>query len=106
MVTETTALGAAYLAGLHAGIFQSTADIGKRWQRDRRFEPDMNADQRDSLYAGWQQAVARVRSAAPTTSSLCTSGRHDPRTCGSGACTPTSNDLATPMEGIPVSTPR
>ena len=64
VVTETTALGAAYLAGLHAGVFQSTADIGKRWQRDRRFEPAMNADQRDSLYAGWQQAVARVRSAA------------------------------------------
>ena len=64
VVTETTALGAAYLAGLHAGVFQSTADIGKRWQRDRRFEPNMNADQRDSLYAGWQQAVARVRSAA------------------------------------------
>jgi glycerol kinase len=61
MVTETTALGAAYLAGLHAGVFQSTADIGKRWQRDRLFEPNMNSDLRESLYAGWQQAVARVR---------------------------------------------
>ena len=61
VVTETTALGAAYLAGLQAGIFQSTDDIGKRWQRDRLFEPHMNADLRESLYAGWQQAVARVR---------------------------------------------
>jgi glycerol kinase len=63
VVTETTALGAAYLAGLHAGVFQSAADIGKRWKRDRLFEPRMNDDQRDQLYAGWQQAVARVRSA-------------------------------------------
>jgi glycerol kinase len=62
VVTETTALGAAYLAGLQAGVFQSTSDIGKRWQRDRLFEPRMNADLRESLYAGWQQAVARVRS--------------------------------------------
>jgi glycerol kinase len=64
VVTETTALGAAYLAGLQAGLFKSTADIAKRWQRDRLFEPRMKADQREALYAGWQAAVARVRSAA------------------------------------------
>jgi glycerol kinase len=63
VVTETTALGAAYLAGLQAGLFASTADIAKRWQRDRLFEPRMSADQRDSLYAGWQAAVGRVRTA-------------------------------------------
>src|SRR5882724_3728711 len=63
VVTETTALGAAYLAGLQAGLFKSTADIAKRWQRDRLFEPRMKADQREALYAGWQAAVARVRSA-------------------------------------------
>ena len=62
VVTETTALGAAYLAGLQAGLFKSTADIAKRWQRDRLFEPRMKADQREALYAGWQAAVARVRS--------------------------------------------
>ena len=62
VVTETTALGAAYLAGLQAGIFKSTADIARRWQRDRLFEPRMKADQREALYAGWQAAVARVRS--------------------------------------------
>jgi len=63
VVTETTALGAAYLAGLQAGIFTSTDDIARRWQRDRLFEPRMKADQREALYAGWQAAVARVRSA-------------------------------------------
>jgi len=63
VVTETTALGAAYLAGLQAGLFKSTEDIAKRWQRDRLFEPRMQADQREALYAGWKAAVARVRSA-------------------------------------------
>ena len=62
VVTETTALGAAYLAGLTAGIFSSTADVAARWRRDRLFEPAMAADQREALYAGWQAAVARVRS--------------------------------------------
>ena len=61
MVTETTALGAAYLAGLQAGIFASTADIARRWQRDRLFEPKMTAAERERLYAGWLEAVARVR---------------------------------------------
>jgi glycerol kinase len=64
VVTETTALGAAYLAGLQVGMFQSAADIGRRWQRDRLFEPAMKTDLRESLYAGWRHAVARVRSAA------------------------------------------
>jgi glycerol kinase len=61
VVTETTALGAAYLAGLQAGFFDSTADIAKRWRRDRLFEPKMKDAERDRLYAGWQDAVARVR---------------------------------------------
>jgi len=63
VVTETTALGAAYLAGLQAGLFKSVEDIATRWQRDRLFEPRMKADQREALYAGWRAAVARVRSA-------------------------------------------
>jgi glycerol kinase len=62
VVTETTALGAAYLAGLQTGLFKSVEDIAKRWQRDRLFEPRMKADQRAALYAGWRAAVARVRS--------------------------------------------
>ena len=61
VVTETTALGAAYLAGLQAGIFASTADIAQRWRRDRLFEPKMKAEERERLYAGWLEAVARVR---------------------------------------------
>jgi glycerol kinase len=64
VVTETTALGAAYLAGLQAGLFKDTDDIGRRWQRDRLFEPRMTADQREALYAGWTAAVKRVRSGA------------------------------------------
>jgi len=64
VVTETTALGAAYLAGLQTGVFKSVEDIAKRWQRDRLFEPRMKAEQREALYAGWRAAVARVRSAA------------------------------------------
>jgi glycerol kinase len=62
-VTETTALGAAALAGLTLGLFSSPEDIARRWQRDRRFEPRMGKAQRESLYAGWQDAVARVRGA-------------------------------------------
>jgi glycerol kinase len=60
-VTETTALGAAYLAGLTIGTFSSTEDIARRWQRERRFEPAMPEAQRARLYAGWKDAVGRVR---------------------------------------------
>ena len=60
-VIETTALGAAYLAGLTAGLFRDTADIAARWARDRRFEPSLAAESRNDLYAGWCGAVARVR---------------------------------------------
>jgi len=63
VVTETTALGAAYLAGLQAGLFASPDDIARRWRRDRLFEPSLAADRRESLYAGWRASVARVRSA-------------------------------------------
>jgi glycerol kinase len=59
-VTETTALGAAYLAGLGAGIFKNTRDIAARWALDRRFTPHMKKPERDRLYGGWRQAVARV----------------------------------------------
>ncbi len=61
-VTETTALGAAYLAGLAAGLFKDTGDIAARWALDRRFAPSLGAPTRDALYQGWQRAVARVRS--------------------------------------------
>ena len=61
-VTETTALGAAYLAGLSAGLFQDFSDIAKGWALDRRFVPEMSRAVRDALYDGWMQAVARARS--------------------------------------------
>ena len=61
-VTETTALGAAYLAGLHTGYYGSMAEIAKQWQRDRLFRPDMATADRDRLYGGWRQAVGRVLS--------------------------------------------
>jgi glycerol kinase len=62
--TETTVLGAAQLAGLAAGLYPSLEALGDRWRRDRLFEPALSADERDARYAGWQDAVARVRSRA------------------------------------------
>jgi len=61
VVTETTALGAAYLAGVQAGVFDSLDDITANWRRDRSFEPSMDAGERERLTAGWSRAVARVR---------------------------------------------
>jgi glycerol kinase len=61
VVAETTALGAAYLAGLNRGLFADLAAVAARWQRDACFAPQMGAAERDARYAGWQDAVARVR---------------------------------------------
>ncbi|MGI9436539.1 MAG: FGGY family carbohydrate kinase, partial [Geminicoccaceae bacterium] len=61
MVTETTALGAAYLAGLETGVYASKEAISQAWRTDRRFEPAMSASMREQLYRGWQDAVCRVR---------------------------------------------
>ena len=60
-VTETTALGAAYLAGLATGFWVSQAEIAGQWQLERTFEPAMSVDQRETLYARWQAAVERSR---------------------------------------------
>jgi glycerol kinase len=60
-VTETTALGAAYLAGLGAGLFKNEKDIAARWALDRRFKPVLAKPERDRLYAGWKDAVSRVQ---------------------------------------------
>lgn len=59
-ITETTALGAAYLAGLQAGLYQGLDDIGTRWQLAQRYMPQMDADKRNSLYKGWQSAINSV----------------------------------------------
>ena len=58
-VTETTALGAAYLAGLAVGVWQSTDQAKQNWGLDRQFQPTMDPQQRDALYRRWQQAVER-----------------------------------------------
>ena len=60
-VTETTALGAAYLAGLAVGYWDSIEQISKQWKADRRFEPTISADERQSKLAGWKRAVERSR---------------------------------------------
>jgi glycerol kinase len=60
VVTETTSLGVAYLAGLHTGVFASTQQLSKMWVCERRFEPIMSADERNDLYAKWQHCVAQV----------------------------------------------
>ncbi|WP_114570504.1 glycerol kinase GlpK [Exiguobacterium flavidum] len=56
-INETTALGAAYLAGLATGFWKDKADIASQWQMDHRFEPKMDEKERDALYAGWNKAV-------------------------------------------------
>ncbi|MEX2158122.1 MAG: glycerol kinase GlpK [Dehalococcoidia bacterium] len=60
-VAETTALGAAYLAGLGVGVWKGLDDVAKRWRSDRTFEPRIAADERDAMYAGWQRAVERAK---------------------------------------------
>jgi glycerol kinase len=62
VVTETTALGAAFLAGLHASLWPSLDALSQSWALDRAFRPAEDAASRDRRYAGWQDAVRRVRS--------------------------------------------
>ena len=60
-VIETTALGAAFLAGLAVGVFSSVDDVSRAWSRERTFEPALGESERERLYAGWLDAVRRVR---------------------------------------------
>jgi glycerol kinase len=60
-VLETTALGAAYLAGLAVGFWKDPADVSRNWRVDRRFEPQISADRREEMYAGWKRAVQRAK---------------------------------------------
>jgi len=59
VVQETTALGAAYLAGLAVGFWNDQADVAQNWALDREFQPTLEADGRDQLYARWKRAVER-----------------------------------------------
>ena len=60
-VAETTALGAAYLAGLAVGYWQDPADVTRNWALDREFTPGAGASDRDVRYRRWQRAVERSR---------------------------------------------
>ncbi|SEK43247.1 glycerol kinase GlpK [Halomonas daqiaonensis] len=60
-VLETTALGAAYLAGLRLGWYRDLDEIAELWRCERRFTPQMDEAERERLYAGWKEAVERVR---------------------------------------------
>jgi glycerol kinase len=62
---ETTAWGAAYVAGLGRGLYPEPGVIAAKWLPERRFEPRMSNLERDERYAGWQRAVAGVLAAAP-----------------------------------------
>jgi len=57
LVSETTALGAAYLAGLAVGFWKDRSEITAHWNQDRLFEPEMERQTREDLYVGWQKAV-------------------------------------------------
>ena len=59
MIRETTALGAAYLAGLAVGIWKDRDEISKLWHCDSTFEPRMEADERAEHLKGWSKAVGR-----------------------------------------------
>ncbi|MTH96751.1 glycerol kinase GlpK [Roseibium sp. RKSG952] len=63
-VAETTALGAAWLAGSKAGVWPGQKEFAEKWHLDRRFEPDMDGPMREHLLAGWRDAVRRTRSSA------------------------------------------
>ena len=60
VVTETTALGAAYLAGLATGFWKSRDEIAQKWSMDRKFMPVMNIDEREARYSKWKKAVTRA----------------------------------------------
>ncbi len=62
MQTETTALGAAYLAGLQVGVYDSLDDLTSNWQQERVFTPDMDEHMRTQVTAGWADAIRRTRS--------------------------------------------
>ena len=73
-IVETTALGAAFLAGLGVGVWESTDDLRETWQLDQRFEPAADRATADAAYARWQDAVRRSR-AGPRTESRASSAR-------------------------------
>jgi glycerol kinase len=59
-VTETTALGAAYLAGLAVGYWKNRSEICKKWNMDRKFHPSIEENKKEIKYKGWKKAVRRA----------------------------------------------
>ena len=62
VITETTALGAAYLAGLAVNYWKDIDEIARIWRREELFQPQMNAEKKEKLYSGWKKAIQRSRS--------------------------------------------
>ncbi|MBT4078130.1 MAG: glycerol kinase, partial [Gammaproteobacteria bacterium] len=62
VITETTALGAAYLAGLQVGLFESTDSLSAMWQKESQYNSGMDSELRNSLLGDWKRAVASVSS--------------------------------------------
>ena len=60
-ITETTALGAAYLTGLQAGLYKDANEIAKKWQKGSTFQPSMTEEMRNTCYNGWQDSIRRTR---------------------------------------------
>jgi glycerol kinase len=60
VVAETTALGAAYAAGLAVGFWNNTDELRENWNEDKRWSPNWSDEQRQTGYAGWQKAVQRT----------------------------------------------
>jgi len=60
LVAETTALGAAYAAGLAVGFWKNLDELRANWGRDKEWKPNMDVAKRDKLYAGWKKAVTRT----------------------------------------------
>jgi glycerol kinase len=60
-VTETTSLGAAYLAGLAVGFWKSRDELDAKWRAARRYEPQLKQEERERLYNRWLKAVERAK---------------------------------------------
>ncbi len=69
VVLETTALGAAHLAGLAVGFWSGRDELARAWREDRLFAPSLGQEQRERLYAGWKRAVKRARGSGAATGS-------------------------------------
>jgi glycerol kinase len=61
VITETTTLGAAYLAGLATGYWKNVEEISMFWKVEKRFEPQISQEERDKLYQGWNNAIAHAK---------------------------------------------